>query len=155
MATEEDRINTGVLLTIGAVLAIATIGVALAITALVRSESEQLTADKGSTANLRPVQELTAEHQQALAAEPAWYDQAAGQVSVPIERAMQLVLDDIKRDPTKATAPAPPAADAGAAQPPADDAGAAAADGGAAPAADGGTEATKPPEKPQAPAPGK
>jgi hypothetical protein len=144
MATEEDRINTGVLLTIGAVLAIATVGVALAITALVRSESEQMTSHKGSTANLRPVQELRDEHERALSTEPEWFDQAAGQVSIPIERAVQLVLEDIKRDPSKATALAPPAPDAGAAEPAqaGDAAAAEAADGGAPDGASAAEEAT-------------
>jgi hypothetical protein len=148
MATEEDRINTGVLLTIGAVLAIATLGVALAITALVRSESDQLVAEKGSTANLRPIQELEQQHQQALEAEPAWFDQAAGQVSVPIARAKQLVLEDIKGDPSKATAIAP-AVDAGTPQPAADGGGAAPAD--AAPATKSGAAGEDAPKQPKAP----
>lgn len=132
MATEEDRINTGVLLTIGLVLALAVVGVALAVTALVRSESEQLEAEKGATANLRPLQELQKEQETALQAAPTWWDKEAQLVSVPIDRAKQLMLEDLKKDPRKATAPAPPPPDAGATE----DAGAAAEDAGAAPAAE-------------------
>lgn len=141
MATEEDKINTGALLTIGIVLAISVIAVALAVTALVRNEASSITEEKGSSANLRPIQELRQQQTQALANAPAWIDKASGQVSLPIDRASQLVVDEIRKDPGKATAPmpadaaAPEAADAGAAT---EDAGATADDGGAA-AGDGGT----------------
>lgn len=127
MATEEDRIDTGVLLTIGSVLTVSVLGVALAVTALVRSESEQLTAEKGATANLRPIHELDKQQAEELEKAPSWYDKEAGLVSLPLTRARTLMLDDIKKDPNKATWPPPPPPDAGAkpAQP------AAAADGGA------------------------
>ncbi len=166
MATEEDKVNTGVLLTIGAVLALATLGVALAVTALVRREASDLGAEKGATANLRPVQELRQQHTQSLEAAPTWFDQAAKQVSIPIERAKQLVIEDVKKDPNKATAPTPPPPDAGKtsedAGAAATDAGleggapAAAGDGGAAPSKpDGGAAAAEPgkPKAPKAPAP--
>jgi hypothetical protein len=136
MATEEDKINTGALLTIGIVLAISVIAVALAVTALVRNEASSITEEKGSSANLRPIRELRDRQTQALGAPPVWVDKASGQVSLPVDRARQLVLDEIRKDPGKATAPMP--ADAGA--PEATDAGAATGDAGAT-ADDGGTAA--------------
>src|SRR5262249_17979749 len=39
-----------------------------------------------------------------------WADKAKGQVSVPIERAMELVENDIQRDPFLATVAPPPSA---------------------------------------------
>ncbi len=93
MATEEDRIDTGVLLTIGAVLTIAVVGVALAVTALVRAESDELVAEKGATANVRPIQELKREQSQALAG--------------TLPAAQKKVLDAIQQDPNAATDPAP------------------------------------------------
>jgi hypothetical protein len=170
MATEEDKINTGALATIGAVLAISVVAVAFAVTALVRSEAASMTEEKGSSANLRPIQELRQQQTQAMTGAPVWIDKASNQVSLPIERAQQIVLDEIRKDPGKATAPmpvdaaAPEAADAGAATADAaagDDGGAAApeaTDGAAevAPAPDAAPEGTeapapKPPKKPKQP----
>jgi len=166
MATEEDRINTGALLTIGAVLAISVVAVAFAVTALVRNEAESITSEKGSTANLRPLRDLREQHTQALGAPPGWVDKESNQVSLPIERAKQLVLEDIRKDPGRATAPPPPDAGApktepDAAAPSTEDGGApteeTTADGGAenAPAPEPeGTEAPKPkPPKPPKPPP--
>lgn len=145
MATEEDRIDTGVLLTIGTVLTIGVVGVALALTALVRDEAESLEAEKGVTANLRPIQELNKEQRQLLEGTPTWVDKAANQVTLPLARAQSLVLDEIKKDPNKATALAPPP-DAGT-KAEAPDAGALAPEGGAeGEGADGG--ATPAPEQP-------
>lgn len=118
MTTEEDRVNVGVLVTIGAVGAIAVLGIAWSVTALVRTESAELMAEKGSTANLRPLQELRAEQRKALE-NTGWIDKDAGIAAVPIERARKITLEKLKSDPESATAPAADAgtamADAGAA----------------------------------------
>ena len=111
MSTEEDRVNVGVLVTIGAVGAISVLGISWAVTALVRTESDELMAEKGSTANLRPIQELRAEQQKGLET-AGWVDKDAGIVSVPLDRARQLTLEGLKNDPESATAPG---GDAGAA----------------------------------------
>jgi hypothetical protein len=156
MATEEDRIDAGVLLTIGSVLTVSVLGVALAVTALVRSESDELTAEKGATANLRPIQELDKLQAAELEKPPTWFDRDAGLVTLALSRARTLMLEDIKKDPNKATWPAPPPPDAGAKPAPVVEAADGGAEGGEAPeqptgAADGGAAPKAPEEGPEAP----
>ena len=142
MATENDKVNTGALATLVAVGTAAMIGVCLAVNALVRHEVGSLGAvrdEVGSDA----YRALKREQLDKLAAPAAWSDRAKGTVSIPIERAMNLVLTDLKRSPWNAT-PAPPP-DAGAAPVEAADAG---ADGATADAAD-----AAPAPEPPAPAP--
>jgi hypothetical protein len=115
MATESDRVNTGALGTIAAVGALALLGIAAALTALVRHQEDQLTVEHSTTANLRPFSELKKEQHSTLVSSPAWVDRNKQRVSIPIERAMQLVVTDIQQDPNSATPPPP---DAGAPEQP-------------------------------------
>jgi hypothetical protein len=122
MATENDKVNTGALATLVAVGTAAMIGVCLAVNALVRHEVGSVSAvrdEVGSDA----FRALKKDQLEKLAAPAAWSDRAKGTVSIPIERAMDLVLKDLKRNPWNAT-PAPPP-DAGALAPAEADAGAA------------------------------
>jgi hypothetical protein len=132
MATQADKINTGAMATIVAVLAISVLGIAAALTALVRYETQAHGDQKGVSANMRSIRELVTKQRSELSAEPAWVDKNKELVSVPVERAMELVLQDLRKDANLATegaagdagaAPAAPAA--------AGDAGAAAGDAGA------------------------
>lgn len=103
MATESDSVNTGALATIVAVGGLATLAIALAVTALVRTAEDSASADKSSTVNARPFRELRAGQTALLTQPAAWVDKTAGVVSIPIERAMNLVVSDFNRDPQLAT----------------------------------------------------
>lgn len=169
MATEDDKINTGALATVVAVGALGMIGVSLAVNALVRHEVGSIGAERDATGEVAYHSVRDAQLKK-LSGPSDWTDRAKGQVSVPIDRAMGLVLADLKRSPWNAS-PAPPpdagapaidptrpdagADDAGAGAPPNSgtaatetDAGPAAADGGAAPEPPAGSALS-----PSAPAP--
>jgi hypothetical protein len=102
-----------VLATIAAVGALAVVGISFAVTALVRSEVSLEEEEKGSAANVRPYRELRTKWQQELTTKPTWASQAKGSVTLPIDRAMELTLHDIQKNPALATRLV--AADAGAA----------------------------------------
>lgn len=101
MATEPDKVDSGVLGTLVAVLTFGLLATALAITALVRTEAEVLAAERSGTnegfAEMRGAQEAD------LNLPPAYMDQAKGIVRLPIDRAMQVVVRDLRRNPESAT----------------------------------------------------
>ena len=106
MATEDDKVNTGALATLVAVGASAMIGISLGVNALVRHEAGTIGAmrDEVGADAYRGLKKAQLE---ALEAPAARVDGGKGEVSIPIERAMKLVLTDLKRSPWNAT-PAPP-----------------------------------------------
>ena len=116
MATENDRPNNGVIITLVAVGIFAMIAVSAALAAMARAEVRDELAASESYADLKGVRDL--EHGQRAKLEEgyAWADRNKGLVSIPIERAMKLVVDDIARDPNLATPvlPQQDEADAGA-----------------------------------------
>jgi hypothetical protein len=77
--------------------------------ALVRREQATNEGSKEEVASTRAVQELLAAQRAELAEEPEWVDKKAGVLSIPVERAMELVVEEVRRDPKRAT-PAPPSA---------------------------------------------
>jgi len=107
MATEADKVNTGALSTILAVGALSMLGISAAVTALVRYEAEATTVAKGGKANLRGIHELRGKENKVLSEPVRWTERSKGLVGMPLERAMQLVVDDLKRDPNTATPPPP------------------------------------------------
>ncbi len=113
MATEEDKTNSGALATLVAVLALAVVGVSLAVTALTRDELANVRAQKEGPAGQRFL-ELKRGQLEKLAA------------GKPIEQAMQEVVEGLKRDPESATPPssgkAAPGASASAAPAPGENA---------------------------------
>jgi hypothetical protein len=121
MATEVDNVNSGALGTLVAVGVCAMLGISLVVTALVRSETQEEVEKKEVSAD-RPYRDLLAEQTARLQAPAAYSDRAKGLVSLPIERAMELTVSGLAKDPSSATPP-PPKSDK--------DAGAAAADAGA------------------------
>ncbi len=133
MATQADKINTGAMATIVAVLAISVLGIAAALTALVRYETQAHGDQKGVSANMRSIRELTTKQRSELSAEPAWVDKDKQLVALPVERALELVILDLRKDANRATE-----GDAGAATATTGDAGAATGDAGAATSGDGG-----------------
>lgn len=101
--TEPDNVNVGLVATVTLVGAFLVLAIALALTALVRSESTSRSNDVGGNADLGTVRRLKEEQRAKLEASPAWLDRAKGQVAVPIERAMQKVTADLRKDPNLAT----------------------------------------------------
>lgn len=120
---EPDDIDVGLIATIAIVGALLVVAIAAALTALVRSESALYGLEAGTYANLGAVKRLKAEQSAKLEGPVAWGDKAKGQVVIPIERAMEVVEQQIDKDPFAATPSIPPpaetAAPAGSAAPPA------------------------------------
>jgi hypothetical protein len=107
---EPDNINVGLVATIAVVGALLVLSIALALTALVRSESSAFGTEIGTYANLGTVKRLKAEQAAKLAEPPSWADKDKGKVALPIERAMLLVTSEIQKNPEAATAVAAPGA---------------------------------------------
>lgn len=160
-ANEPDSVNTGALATTIGIVALSTLGIALFVTSLVRDQSRSLGDTRQGTQE-RSVRELRADQLGVLEASPTWKDRAAGIVTLPIERAMDWMVEAVRKDPKSLSPWHPPGAEnlGGAgpeatAEAPAGTGGAAAADSdtkpaGAAPAPTGKSEAA-----PQTAAPAK
>jgi hypothetical protein len=112
MATESDNVNSGALGTVIAVTTVAFFGIALVVTALVRTEMSDEVEKKDVGAD-RAYKDLLAEQQAKLNGSPAFISRKKGTVSLPIERAMELTLDSLKKDPNSATPPGPATGGAG------------------------------------------
>jgi hypothetical protein len=106
MATESDNVNSGALGTLLAVGTIATLGIALVVTALVRTEMSS-EAEKKDIGADRPYRDLIAEQTAKMAAPASYVDRGRGLVSLPIDRAMDLTVSGLRKDPNSATPPAP------------------------------------------------
>lgn len=103
MATQSDHVNNLVLATIVVVGSLVTLSIILWVTALVRDEEQAAVLEKGTTANTRPHRDLTAKQRTALGAPAGWVDRGQGIVSIPIERAMELVVTELRKDPEMLT----------------------------------------------------
>jgi len=103
MATEADKQNIAVIGTIVGVGGFAMIAVSLAVTAMVRAEVKDLNSERSSTADLGTVRELKAGQRTVLGGPAHWSDRSKGLVAIPIDRAMQLVAEDLRRNPRLAT----------------------------------------------------
>jgi hypothetical protein len=134
--TEPDDINVGLVATIAIVGALLVVAISAALTALVRSESTTYGFETGTYANLGAVKRLKTEQHAKLEQPIAWSDKAKQLAALPIERAKEIVVQDVQRDPFSATI-APPAT-AAAAQ------AAAAAPSGVAPAGSQAAPGTAP-----------
>ena len=146
MATESDNVNSGALGTLLAVGTIAFFGIALVVTALVRAETVEEVEKKEVLAD-RPFRDLVAEQTAQLNAPAAYKDRNRGLVSLPLERAMELTVSGLAKDPNSATPPPPPSG--GAAGMAATEAGGMGGSGGTG----GSAQATEEPA-PSEPAPG-
>ncbi len=104
MATESDKLNTGAIATLVAVLTLTMVAIVAVLTAMVRQEVASEVTRKGGTASSREYRDLAAEQHTLLTREAQWVDRDAGVLSIPIERAMNLVVADLRREPTLATA---------------------------------------------------
>jgi hypothetical protein len=145
MATESDNVNSGALGTLVAVGTIAFFGIALVVTALVRAEIAEEVEKKEVSAD-RPYRDLVAEQSAKLNAPASYTDRARGLVSLPIDRAMELTVASLAKDPNSATPPAPAGGAGGTA---ATEAGGSAGMGGSSGASSeaGGTAGAGEPEK--------
>ncbi len=140
MATESDNVNSGALVTLLFVGAFAVLGIGLVVTALVRSETTE-EAEKKEVGADRPYLDLVAEQTAKMAAPAAYADRNRGLVSLPIDRAMEVTVAGLVKDPNSATPPAPIGGSGGAG----------ATDTGGSPAALGGTSSGGMPADPAAP----
>lgn len=103
---EADNVNSGALATMIALVALATLGIALVVTMLVRQEVGSRESGRAGTQE-NAVRSLKAEQLVELGAQPSWLDRAKGLVSMPIERAMKLTLEAVRKNP-RALSPLPP-----------------------------------------------
>lgn len=114
------------------------------------SKNEALTLETQSIERQRTAKDLKLQQQGELVAPAAWADKAKGTATIPVDRAMTMVVKTLQQDPNAATPappPPPPAADpdAGAEAAVTDEAGAASSDAGAAEAEGGAPKPPKPP----------
>jgi hypothetical protein len=112
MAAEQDNVNAGAIATMAIVGALAMAGVTWAVTAVVRGEVDAASNAVGAHAAERPVRDMVATQTSELTQPAGWADKSKGTVKLPIDRAKQVLLEDLARDPNAATAPGP--VDAGA-----------------------------------------
>jgi hypothetical protein len=110
-ANEPDRVNTGALATTIGIVAIATLGTALTVTSLVRQESKVLGDARQGTQD-RGLRDLRADQLGVLEAAPSWKDRAAGVVTLPIGRAMDWMVEAVRKDPKALSPWHPPEAEA-------------------------------------------
>jgi hypothetical protein len=147
MATESDNVNSGALGTVLAVGTVAFLGIALVVTALVRAETNEEVEKKEVSAD-RVYRDLIADQTAQLNAPAAYKDRGRGLVSLPIERAMELTVSGLVKDPNSATPPAPIGGSAGAA---AEASGGGGAGGSGGSGGSGGTDAAAPGSEQAAP----
>jgi len=111
--TEPDNTNVGLVATVTIVGAFLVLAIALSLDALVRSESSLRNVESGTFADLGTVSRLKAEQRAKLAGPLGWADKDKGKVALPIDRAMEVVTAEIRKNPSLATigaaAPAPAA----------------------------------------------
>jgi hypothetical protein len=149
---EPDQVNNGALAVVLGIVAVATLAVALVVTALVRDEVSGMNALRDVTQD-REYRELKNEQLGVLEGPARWMDRAKGVASVPVSRAMALTIEEVRRNPQMLSpwfqAPVPETQ-------PADGASPADTSVPAAPAADAHTSApeaaTKPTAAPVSPA---
>jgi len=99
MVTQSDKTNTAVVATIVVVGAFAMISISALLTTLVRSEEVQVDALRPTHADLDTIAALDKQQKAALHAPPHWLDKSAGKIGIPIERAMQLVIEHVRALP--------------------------------------------------------
>jgi hypothetical protein len=108
MATQSDQTNTGVITTIVVVGSFAMITISAMVTAMVRAEEQRLDAERPTNADLQTVATLEQQQLERLTAPAHWVSQPGGKVALPIARAMQVVVDEYRKNPEAASPPPPP-----------------------------------------------
>jgi hypothetical protein len=97
-----------VVATIVVVGSFAMIAISALIAAMVRAETTELERTRPGDADLETVAALDKGQLEKLNAAPHWADQPGGKVAVPIELAMNIVVDEYRKRP-EAASPPPPA----------------------------------------------
>jgi hypothetical protein len=95
---EPDQVNNGALAVVLGIVAVATLAVALVVTALVRDEVSGMNALRDVTQD-REYRELKNEQLAVLEGPARWMDRAKGVASVPVSRAMALTIEEVRRNP--------------------------------------------------------
>jgi hypothetical protein len=108
MATESDQTNTGVITTIVVVGSFAMIAISAMVTALVRSEHMTLDSERPTNADLETVATLDKQQLASLSAPARWVTDPGGKLHIPIDRAMNLVIEEYRKNPEAASPPPPP-----------------------------------------------
>ncbi len=99
-ANEPDQINNGALAMVIALVTFATLAIALYVTSLVREETRQVGAQRADAQD-RSARSLRAEQMAELNRSPTWIDRDKGIVSMPIDSAMQWVVESVRSNPEK------------------------------------------------------
>jgi hypothetical protein len=107
MSTEADKTNTGVVTTIVVVGTFAMIAISALVAAMVRAEYSDVDQRRPVNADLETVAQLDRDQRAKLEAAPAWIDREKQKVSIPIDLAMKVVLDEYAKKP-EAASPTPP-----------------------------------------------
>jgi hypothetical protein len=108
MATQSDQTNTGVITTIVVVGTFAMISISAMVTAMVRSEHMTIDNERPTNADLDTVAAVDKQPFSRLTSPPGWVSDPGGKVHIPIDRAMQLVVEEYKKNPEAASPPPPP-----------------------------------------------
>jgi len=98
MSNEPDEVNNGALATMIVLLFVATFAIAMAVTALVRDQVKAVKA-QGDLTQERGFRVLRAEQRAALAGTASWSDAEQNLVRVSVERSMEIVSADLRRNP--------------------------------------------------------
>jgi hypothetical protein len=98
------KFSIGAVVTLVIALGLASVGIAGAVSAFT---SPDLEASRGK--GDKAVSELKSQQRAALSAPAAWVDPGKRHVSMPIERAMEVVVEELQRNPASATPPEPDA----------------------------------------------
>lgn len=126
---EPDVVNNGALAVMLGIVALATLAIALVVTALVRDEVSDVMSVRDESQD-RVYRDLRAAQLGKLESVASWRDKSKGIVSLPIGRAMSLVLEEVRANPEKLSpwfvhaAPAAAPAEGATAESVADDGGA-------------------------------
>lgn len=97
---EPDVVNSGALAVMLGIVALATLAIALVVTALVRDEVSDVMSVRDLSQD-RVYRDLRAAQLGKLESPSSWLDKSKGVVSLPIGRAMSLMVEEVRANPEK------------------------------------------------------
>ncbi len=103
MTTGAEGPHVGAAATLVAIVVLALVGTLSAVTVLVRIAAEREVTRKGGEVSPRAHLDLENAQRAELEEETQWVDRQAGVLSIPIDRAMELVVEQLARDPASAS----------------------------------------------------
>ncbi len=107
MTTGAERPHVGAAATLAAIVGLALVGTLSTVTVLVQIATEREVTRKGGEVSTRAHLDLENAQRAELEEETQWVDRQAGVLSIPIDRAMELVVEQLARAPASAS-PEPP-----------------------------------------------